>query len=525
VRSILRVTATFLLCALLIEVAYRALSGAPVFTLISWRDQRFAETDLQSVTRYDPLLGWVTASGVRSNWFNTVQHGIRINAGLRHGGHLLRLESSPHAEIRKVGNRDEDPAFRLTAAGNDGEHFIGVGGISVEPGVYEVTIFAKSAGGDKLRVQVFDETAPGVIVDFDVAHDRHKVIRLGSSGSADVTTQLMNDGWSKLSVKTALQGKLASVLLQILNEAGSTSFQPTNSGGVLLSHAVLAKEGAAITMDVPGAVLVVGNSFAAGAQTNDDETWPAHLEGLLKRPVYNAGVGSYGVDQMVLHAQKLVPLVQPNVVIAAIQFDMVLVNEYRTYNAPKPYFMVENGILVRRNDPVPRREEAPDIKARIMAAGKQALGFSYVIDRVAMKAAPKWWTTDETKGQFIKVNNDGIDISCRLLGELKAELDARGIRLLVMLQENGQITVIHEKPPPQTAEVLKCAREQGIQAVNTWDRLKPIARGSREEFEKLFVMGEGKDAFGHMSSAGNRLVAEMIAEALSAPGSHVGSPQ
>src|SRR5205085_9568580 len=115
------------------------------------------------------------------------------------------------------------------------------------------------------------------------------------------------------------------------------------------------------------------------------------------------------------------------------------------------------------------------------------------------------------------VDNDPTDISCRLLGRLKMRLHEEGVRLLVLMLENGQSIVASDHPPLATAEVGACARKQGIQTVDAWDRLKPIASRSRQEFETLFVMGAGKDAFGHHSSAGNWLIAEVVASALASP--------
>jgi hypothetical protein len=64
----------------------------------------------------------------------------------------------------------------------------------------------------------------------------------------------------------------------------------------------------------PGGILVVGDSFTAGSEVSDEETWPAQLEGMVQTPVLNAGVGGWGVDQMVLRAEHL-RTVKPNAII------------------------------------------------------------------------------------------------------------------------------------------------------------------------------------------------------------------
>jgi hypothetical protein len=48
------------------------------------------------------------------------------------------------------------------------------------------------------------------------------------------------------------------------------------------------------------AILAVGDSYTAGSEVLDADTWPAQLEKMLGRRVINAGVMGYGVDQSVL---------------------------------------------------------------------------------------------------------------------------------------------------------------------------------------------------------------------------------
>jgi hypothetical protein len=47
-------------------------------------------------------------------------------------------------------------------------------------------------------------------------------------------------------------------------------------------------------------VLVTGDSFSEGEEVKDGETWPAYLQGLLRRRVINAGVSGFALDQAVL---------------------------------------------------------------------------------------------------------------------------------------------------------------------------------------------------------------------------------
>ena len=70
-------------------------------------------------------------------------------------------------------------------------------------------------------------------------------------------------------------------------------------------------------------ILALGDSYTEGYAVSDDETWPAHLERDTGRRVLNAGVRSYGLDQIVLRAERLAPRVKPRtMVLAFIESDI-----------------------------------------------------------------------------------------------------------------------------------------------------------------------------------------------------------
>ncbi len=63
------------------------------------------------------------------------------------------------------------------------------------------------------------------------------------------------------------------------------------------------------------AILVVGDSFGLGSDVIDAETWPAYLERMVGTQVINAAVGGYALDQIVLRAEDLVPLLRPRMLL------------------------------------------------------------------------------------------------------------------------------------------------------------------------------------------------------------------
>jgi len=93
-------------------------------------------------------------------------------------------------------------------------------------------------------------------------------------------------------------------------------------------------------------ILFYGDSFVAGTATPCPSTIPRQLERLLPdHPVYNFGVGGYGVDQAYLRLAQTLPEQPAAAVLFGIftgDLDRVLLT-VRT--APKPYFTIDGEAL------------------------------------------------------------------------------------------------------------------------------------------------------------------------------------
>src|SRR5262249_782304 len=102
-----------------------------------------------------------------------------------------------------------------------------------------------------------------------------------------------------------------------------------------------------------GAVLVVGDSFALGAEVRDRETYPAQIEQLLNYPGLNAGNGGFGTDQMVLAAERFIPPLKPSFLIVSIFEPAIEQAGYQVSYGSKPWFDIGGGELRHHNNPVP----------------------------------------------------------------------------------------------------------------------------------------------------------------------------
>jgi hypothetical protein len=252
-------------------------------------------------------------------------------------------------------------------------------------------------------------------------------------------------------------------------------------------------------------ILAVGDSFTFGDGVSDEETWPAQLEEMTGLPVANGGVFGYGLDQIVLRAEKLVSVYRPSLLVVSFIFDDVSRNmlAQRT-GVEKPYFDVVNSSeLVLRN--VPPSPNRPHIKQ--IGLLRTIFGYSYLADWSARRlGASAWWYTGYTSQLF--VDTDGPLVACLLMSRLKALEVRTGIKTLIVAQYPK-----YDFPDPikedlqGTANVLECAQKVQLATLDTRERLLAAYREAPREFlERQFR------ARNHMSAAGNVLIAQQIAD-------------
>jgi hypothetical protein len=258
---------------------------------------------------------------------------------------------------------------------------------------------------------------------------------------------------------------------------------------------------------------VVGDSLAAGSEVNDNESWPARLETLAGEPVVNAAVGGWGVDQMVLRSEQLLPLIKPHTIILSTQDQGILRVGYSAFGAPKPYFTLDKGQLVAHNQPVPRFE--PGKMEHSLAV--RALSHSYVAARIMARLDPDYLPASDGS-QFKRISIDEARVSCALLSRFKAVTDVRKTRAALVLQYAWQaVRVAGGAKPLFAGKVAYCAKELGFDVVDTFAPLRQIAERNAAELGSLYIKGAAEDSYSHMSAKGNGMVAQLIAAALARP--------
>jgi hypothetical protein len=217
-------------------------------------------------------------------------------------------------------------------------------------------------------------------------------------------------------------------------------------------------------------ILVIGDSYAHGDEVTDRETWPTQLQPLIRRRVLNGAMSAYGIDQMVMRAEMLVPEVKPAAIVMSFIADDVRRTEMkRVWGAEKPYFELVNGALVERNVPVPL---PPDPK-QTLDVWRVLLGRSVLVDKVLV--ALDWhynWIIDDERAL---PRHDGERLVCPLLKRLAA----LGVPVLVVAEydpyhwkDDGYRRVTRHLDDL----VLACAAAAGLATLDLFDTMDAAVR-------------------------------------------------
>jgi len=252
--------------------------------------------------------------------------------------------------------------------------------------------------------------------------------------------------------------------------------------------------------DIPagrgGLILAVGDSFTWGDGVSDNETWPACLQATLSRPVVNGGVFGYGFDQTVLRAEKLVPLLRPQLLLASLIPSDVYRCGLSYRNVWKPYFDIQNSSLVLKNVPVPASQRKDPQRWLF-----DCLGYSHLADYTFRALASQWWFESSLR-QVAHARHE--QVASLLVDRLAQLARASHCGLILVIQAERSI------PTPgdtMILPVIRRAQELGVPMIDLMPLTYSLFQGS-PELEGAFWHKS------HMSKAGNAWVAKAIATRL-----------
>lgn len=247
-------------------------------------------------------------------------------------------------------------------------------------------------------------------------------------------------------------------------------------------------------------ILVVGDSYAMGAEVDDDSSWPAYLQETLDRRVLDAAVPGYGIDQVVLRAEALVGKYRPETLIVGFIADDIERARMRIlWGLAKPYFDIEGGQLVLRNVPLP--EPDPDPRLDPLRA---VLGYSYLMDVALRRLGYMAWWRRGQPSHVEPAHDQGAQVACLLMHRLAALREQHNTKVVLVAQYSPQAwetEAFRRKETGVVRAVADCARAQGIDTIDTYSAVATAvrARGISGYYTGI-----------HMNRAGNRLTADLI---------------
>ncbi|RMD83362.1 MAG: hypothetical protein D6815_06790 [Candidatus Dadabacteria bacterium] len=260
-------------------------------------------------------------------------------------------------------------------------------------------------------------------------------------------------------------------------------------------------------------IICCGDSFTLGYGVDNDHTWCELLRSHDRElETVNMGQGGYGLGQMYLWYRRDAAALEHDLLIVAViteDFSRMMENSFFGY--AKPRFDIEDGRLVLRNVPVPRRGYFIPWFNVAYAESRRRLNTFHLIDWIAHKTGIRpYWSASASSNSTPEKRRRLIYM---LLGEMKRLSDERSSRMvLVYLPQLGELS---PHGPPDLAKVTARAAEQtGIVFVNLLSEFRKLPYDRAAE---LFIK-EGElrytGAGGHFNEEGNRVVADLLWQAL-----------
>jgi hypothetical protein len=254
-----------------------------------------------------------------------------------------------------------------------------------------------------------------------------------------------------------------------------------------------------------GCILCAGDSFTFGSEVSDAETWPAHLEKITGKPVANAGVFGYGLDQIYLRARSLSESLSPSVLIfSVIPDDVTRMALSMRAGVEKPYFEIRDGRLELKNQPPSNRR--PVVKMGPLA---KMLGYSYCLDYLMRRTGKvAWWYSGTAKLKDVEVKVDCNAIAKKIFDEVLNLSARKNIRPFIVLQYKLEDILDKKRSCRKPFQPLIVhARERGIPILDFYPLLAALPE------KELLALYCNFNRF-HMNSAGNLFTARHIAAAL-----------
>jgi hypothetical protein len=152
---------------------------------------------------------------------------------------------------------------------------------------------------------------------------------------------------------------------------------------------------------------------------------------------------------------------------------------------------------------------------------RNALGRSALADHLFSRLAPAFWYPEEA-ALYNEIENQPLEVTCRLLTRLKQKADASQTRMMVFLQHAGELVLEEPAAVDDMRLLSECTQKAGIQVVDQFVPLQALTKGN-PDLVALYYTPDGAE-FGHMTSKGNEHAAQLLASALRADPPQIAMP-
>lgn len=258
-------------------------------------------------------------------------------------------------------------------------------------------------------------------------------------------------------------------------------------------------------------VICSGDSFTLGYGVGDGDSWCAQLGAIGPRlETVNMGQVAYGVGQAYLwYMRDGRPLDHSVHILAVISVDFERMMRDAFLGVAKPRLVVEDDTIVVTNVPVRRpsrrlsraeaEEQVNDL--RLVETGRA------ILRRLPARDASK----DQAAGESISMpDSASVELVGKILDSLMAVNDAKGSTfVLAYIPVRSDLTRggVREGSARWLRFLGEEARTRGFVLVNLIDE---FARRSPGEIESMYIPNEAGVGRAHLSTHGNRIVAEEI---------------
>jgi lysophospholipase L1-like esterase len=270
-------------------------------------------------------------------------------------------------------------------------------------------------------------------------------------------------------------------------------------------------------------IVYLGDSFTFGMGVNDDETFPAVLE--TSRAIgarhLNFGVPGYSSDQAVLLAEDRVFALSPTIIVLVVYLGNDLLDNLSPYplqaEFAKPYFVREGDGVVLRGVPVPAQPKPAALRQSFgQAIGAETrappgwLGRSELVRRV-VSLVPE----PDRRAAFAARHAGAVELFAALTRRLAAACRDHDVALVVALLSGKAFVSDPQGLSAQYQDVMRQAvrdRLAGL-AIPVIDVAAALRDAHGRGQTNLYHPHEG-----HLTAAGNRFVADVLAAALATLG-------